>query len=122
MAHSWKRPGRLRALRCVDRFDRKRSDQRMHCPTFRSPARERETSCDPFRWLTRGKGLAGSARYVAWIDSTANDLIGECTARLSVLPLVNGKPVATPSDGSLVEKAWPAPRATLRGSIRPQTI
>jgi len=35
--------------------------------------------------------------------------VSECTFRLSVLPIVDGKPAVVPSDGSLIERSWRAP-------------
>src|SRR5580704_7038106 len=35
--------------------------------------------------------------------------VSECTFRLSVLPIVDGKPAVVPSDGSLIDRSWRAP-------------
>jgi alpha-glucosidase (family GH31 glycosyl hydrolase) len=44
------------------------------------------------------------------------------TLRLSVLPIVNGKPIDLLTDGSLVRTFWGGPAATLRGEIRPHSV
>ena len=44
------------------------------------------------------------------------------TLRLSILPTINGEPVAVSTDGSLVRTFWGAPAAKLRGEFKPQTV
>jgi alpha-glucosidase/alpha-D-xyloside xylohydrolase len=44
------------------------------------------------------------------------------TARLSVTSLENGKPQPIPSDGSLVEQAWPAPVAKITALSRERSV
>ena len=48
--------------------------------------------------------------------------ISERTLRLSVLPLKDGQTTPIPLDGSLVQDAWKAPIAILRGDWRSQTV
>ena len=44
------------------------------------------------------------------------------TARITIAPIRDGKAVPVPSDGSLVRESWGPPAATLRGTIREQTV
>jgi alpha-glucosidase/alpha-D-xyloside xylohydrolase len=48
--------------------------------------------------------------------------VSDHTLRLTILPIKDGVAGSVPLDGSLVQKAWGAPVAKLRGEIRPQTI
>ena len=42
--------------------------------------------------------------------------VSACTFRLMLLPLQDGKPAEVPSDGSLVERSWSAPKAMLHAA------
>src|SRR5437764_9217171 len=44
------------------------------------------------------------------------------TARISIVPLENGKPKPIPYDGSLVQQTWSPPAARLMTLARPQTV
>jgi alpha-glucosidase (family GH31 glycosyl hydrolase) len=44
------------------------------------------------------------------------------TVRLSILPVVNGRPMPIPANGSLVQSSWGPPVAAWRGDVRAQTV
>jgi alpha-glucosidase (family GH31 glycosyl hydrolase) len=44
------------------------------------------------------------------------------TVRLSILPVVNGRPMPIPANGSLVQSSWGPPVAAWRGEVRAQTV
>jgi len=48
--------------------------------------------------------------------------VGPHTIRLTVLPIRNGVPVAVSYDGSLVQKSWGPPTATLRQNSLAQEV
>jgi alpha-glucosidase/alpha-D-xyloside xylohydrolase len=66
--------------------------------------------------LARGQAEAGDKPLLVAGREVEIQLVpvSAYTFRLSILPVQDGKPAEVPSDGSLVEQAWPAPAATLR--------
>src|SRR5580693_3370443 len=61
--------------------------------------------------LVRGTAVAGEESLKIAGREVEVQLVpvSEYTLRLSVLPIVDGKPAAVPSNGSLIERPWRAP-------------
>src|SRR5215471_5134028 len=73
--------------------------------------------------LPQEAAFATSAAQIAATDSEIQIApVSDHTLRLTILPIKDGAAGSVPLDGSLVQKAWGAPVAKLRGEIRPQTV
>jgi len=61
--------------------------------------------------LSRGTAAAGEKSLEIAGREVEVQLVpvSEYTLRLSVLPIVDGKPAVVPSNGSLIERSWRAP-------------
>ena len=85
------------------------------------------------RHLIQAAGTAVFARGVAAAGQTPPEIAGreveiqvtpvsDYTFRLSLLPVVEGKAAGVVFDGSLIERSWPLPAATLGRGARPQIV
>src|ERR1017187_1225325 len=99
-------------------------------------AKMRDESFLSRRRMVQGLGAAGAALVTGGAASTAETglrvagkeveiaitSVSAHTFRLTVAPLVDGKPGEIPDDGTLLQTAFGAPAAKFRGAARAQTV